>query len=177
MKVLKYLVLALAGVAVLAALIAFALPRTYKVERSIVIKAPMIKIFPQVIDPKGWQRWGVWNRRDPGMEITFSGAPAGPGAKWAWKSKSEGNGQMEITLADFDKRVGYRITFADFDMVAEGRLDFAPEADGVRVVWTGEGDVGGNPYMRYFAVMMDRMVGPDFEASLKNLKELAERPQ
>jgi hypothetical protein len=34
--------------------------------------------------------------------------------------------------------------------------------------------MGGNPVNRYFGVMMDRLVGPDFEAGLANLKALAE---
>jgi len=36
--------------------------------------------------------------------------------------------------------------------------------------------VGGNPLKHYLAMMMDRMVGPDFEAGLANLKALAEKP-
>jgi hypothetical protein len=33
----------------------------------------------------------------------------------------------------------------------------------------------GNLMMKYFAPFMDKMVGPDFEAGLKNLKEVAEK--
>ena len=50
-----------------------------------------------------------------------------------------------------------------------------PEGSGTRVTWTNEGDMGTNPVNRYFGLMMDSMVGPDFEAGLKNLKALAER--
>ena len=51
----------------------------------------------------------------------------------------------------------------------------APDGSGTRVTWTNEGDMGANPVNRYFGLMMDSMVGPDFEAGLKNLKALAER--
>jgi hypothetical protein len=30
--------------------------------------------------------------------------------------------------------------------------------------------------MKFFAPFMDRMVGPDFESGLKNLKDIAEKP-
>ena len=43
------------------------------------------------------------------------------------------------------------------------------------MTWTNQGDVGTNPINRYFAQAMDRLVGPDFETGLKNLKALAER--
>ena len=91
-------------------------------------------------------------------------------------SKSEGSGAMEFTGAEFNKSVGYKINFADFDGAFNGRLEFAQVDKAVRVTWITEGDVGSNPLMRYFALVMDRMLGPDFEGGLKNLKELAERP-
>lgn len=176
MKILKYVLLVIAGLAIALVLIGFALPSKYSVSRSIDIKAPMIKVYPLVYDPKAWARWSVWNQRDPGMKITYSGAPAGVGAKWSWESKSEGSGSMEMTRADFDKLIAYKIKFADFDGVFDGRLEFAPTAGGVKVTWIADGDVGSNPLMHYFALMMDRMLGPDFEGGLKNLKTLAEQP-
>jgi hypothetical protein len=36
--------------------------------------------------------------------------------------------------------------------------------------------MGSNPLNRWFGLMMDRLVGPDFEAGLANLKRLAESP-
>lgn len=176
MKALKIILLGLLGLCVLLGLISFALPSSYKVERSIEINAPMETVYPLVYDPKQWTRWGVWNRRDPGMQVSYSGPPAGVGAKWAWISKSEGSGSMEFTATDFNKRIAYKIAFADHDGVFTGRLEFAPAGKGVRVSWIADGDMGANPLMRYFALAMDRMLGPDFEGGLKNLKELAEKP-
>jgi hypothetical protein len=34
--------------------------------------------------------------------------------------------------------------------------------------------MGGNPVNRWFGLFMDRLVGPDFEAGLGNLKRVAE---
>ncbi len=175
MRVLKYSLLGLLAVVALILLIGMALPSTYKVERSIEISAPMINVYPKVYDPKGWAQWGVWNRRDPGMQMTYSGPPAGVGAKWEWKSKSEGNGGMEIVKADFDKTVAYVLTIEGMDSKLSGRLDFANAGSKVKVTWVGEGDMGMNPLGRWFALFMDKLLGPDFEGSLKNLKELAER--
>ena len=174
MKLVKKILLGLLALAVLLGLISFALPRTYRVERSIDINAPMIAIYPRIYNPKDWALWSVWNRRDPGMAMTYSGEPAGRGAKWAWQSTSEGSGKMEFTAAEFDKLIAYKITFTDFDGELAGRFEFSQAGKAVRVRWIGEGDVGGNPIMRYFAIAMDRMIGPDFEGGLNNLKALAE---
>ena len=174
MKLVKTLLLGLLGLIALLALVSFALPRSYKVERSIDINAPMIAIYPRIYNPKDWALWSVWNQRDPGMVVTYSGEPAGKGAKWAWQSKVEGGGKMEFTAAEFDKLIAYKITFTDFDGEMTGRFEFSQAGKAVRVRWIGEGDVGGNPLMRYFVLAMDRMLGADFEGGLKNLKALAE---
>jgi hypothetical protein len=177
MRVLKRILLGLLGLGVLLALISFLLPSSYQVKRAIEINAPMEAVYPLVYDPKAWTRWSVWSRRDPGMQVTYSGAPAGAGAKWSWRSATEGGGSMEFTGADFNERVTYRVTFRDFDGVLSGRFEFAPAGKGVRVTWIAEGDVGANPLMRYFAIAMDRIQGPDFDGGLANLKQLAEKPQ
>ena len=154
----------------------FFLPSDFAVERSIVVDAPADRVFNLVVDPREWKRWTVWNRRDPQMEITYSGPPFGQGARWAWKSKSEGSGVMTFTRVVPNERLGYELSFPDFGTKSEGDIILVPAGKGTRVTWTNQGDMGRNPLKRYLAVSMDRLVGPDFEAGLANLKQLAEKP-
>ena len=52
----------------------------------------------------------------------------------------------------------------------QGRIEFDSETDSVtNVKWVMEGDMGNNPIKKYFGLMMDKMMGPDFENGLKNL--------
>ena len=51
------------------------------------------------------------------------------------------------------------------------------EGVGTQVTWSMHGNMGSNPLFRWLALFGDRMVGPDFEAGLANLKALAEKPQ
>ncbi|OGA15470.1 MAG: hypothetical protein A3I63_02190 [Betaproteobacteria bacterium RIFCSPLOWO2_02_FULL_66_14] len=175
MKVLKWIVIGVAGLAVVLTLIGFLLPSTFRVERSAEIRAPAEKVYALIEDPRAWARWTVWNQRDPQMKMTYSGAASGPGAKWSWESKTEGNGAMEFTRADPGKMVEYRLSFPELGMSSTGRLTLLAGATGTRISWANEGDMGANPYMHYFAVLMNRMVGPDFEAGLARLKALAEQ--
>ena len=69
----------------------------------------------------------------------------------------------------------YRLTFVDMNMVSTGGLTLSPEGPGTRVSWTNEGDVGNSMMGRWFVPFMDRMMGPDFEDGLRNLKALAEK--
>jgi uncharacterized protein YndB with AHSA1/START domain len=174
MKALKW------GFGIVAALIVLLLaggmllPSTFAVQRSASIAAPPDKVYALVADPRGWAQWGVWSQRDPKMKITYSGAASGAGAVWEWKSESQGDGRMTFTAAEPPSRVAFDLYFPDFGTTSKGELSFAPENAGTRVRWTMNGDMGRNPLFHWMALFMDRMVGPDFEAGLANLKKLAE---
>jgi uncharacterized protein YndB with AHSA1/START domain len=176
MKILQWTLAFLGMVALALLAVGFFLPSTFEVRRSIVIRAPESRIYDDIADPRVWKSWSVWTQRDPQMEMTYSGPPFGQGAKWSWKSRSEGNGSMEFTRVEPNKRVEYALLFADFNMRSTGDFTLQPEAGGVRVTWSNRGDVGTNPVKHYLAAAMDRLVGPDFEAGLANLKTLAEKP-
>jgi uncharacterized protein YndB with AHSA1/START domain len=174
MKVFKRILLGLVAIVILLVAVAYALPAHYIVVRSIVIDAQPEKIYPLVANTRAWKQWSAWNQRDPNMTIVYAGPESGAGAQWKWQSKSEGNGEMTLTAADPDRRIGYRLYFPDFNSTASGALTFDPvSAKATRVTWTNEGDLGNNPMMRWMGLMMDRMVGRDFDAGLANLKALA----
>lgn len=156
-------------------LVGFALPGHYRVERSVVVNAKASAIFPLVGDLKAWRQWGVWFARDPAMQIEYSPATTEVGAWSQWRSKSQGNGKMTITAVHPDDDFEYTMLFADIGMVSHGTLALAPEAGGgTRVTMAMDGALGHNPLYRWFGVFMGKLVGPDFEAGLANLKRLSE---
>ncbi len=174
MKVLKWMLFAVLGLAAVLLLGGLMLSPRFTVVRSASIAAPPEKVYALVADPRRWKDWGVWSRRDPGMKITYTGPPQGAGAAWAWQSPSEGDGKMTFTAADPGKRVAYDLYFPDFGTTSRGDLSFAPDGGGTRVTWTMNGDMGGNPLFRWMALFMDKLVGKDFDGGLTNLKTLAE---
>jgi uncharacterized protein YndB with AHSA1/START domain len=176
MKIVQW-TLAVIGALVLLVLVGgLFLPSKFAVQRSAVINATPNKVYDLVVEPRQWTKWSVWNRRDPNMKITYKGPPFGMGAKWEWVSKSEGSGSMEFTRVEPDRVVEYSLAFPEYNMRSGGALTLEPSGNATRITWTNSGDVGGNPLKHYVAFMMDRMVGPDFEAGLANLKALAEKP-
>lgn len=176
MKILKWIVIVVAALVALLVGAGLLINPAYKVERSVAINAPAEKVYALVAVPAEWKKWSAWNERDPNMKITYIGPPSGLGAGWAWESKSEGNGSMTFTKAEPVKHLAYLLKFPDMGMQSTGDIRLVPEGAGTRVSWSNEGNVGGNPAMRLFVPFMDRMVGPDFEKGLANLKVLAEKP-
>ncbi len=148
----------------------------FSVVRSTVVQAPPDKVYSLLADPRRWKEWSAWNRRDPTMQITYSGPSSGSGAVWAWKSASQGDGRMTFTTAEPGKRLGYELYFPDFGTTSTG--DFALEASGTgtKVSWSMNGDMGSNPLYHWFALLSDRMIGKDFDEGLAQLKALGEKP-
>lgn len=175
MKAVKWALATLVAIAVVVFGGALLLSPTFSVKRSVDVEASADKVYALVAEPRRWKEWSVWNRRDPAMQITYSGPPAGVGAAWAWKSGSEGDGSMTFTAAEPPRRIAYDLYFPDFGTTSKGDLALEPVGAGTRVTWTMNGDMGPTLAFRWFALFADGMVGKDFEAGLANLKALAEQ--
>jgi len=175
MRPMKKILLGFASLIVILTLAGFFLPRHYAIARSIEISAPPEKIYPYIEDPREWAKWAVWNQRDLEMEITYAGAEKGEGARWSWKSRSQGDGGMVFVKAEAPRLIEYKLSFPEFNMTSDGKLELISSGATTKVTWTNEGDAGASPLARYSALLMDVIVGPDLEAGLKNIKALAEK--
>ena len=174
MKIVQWALAVVGALALVVVAVGYFLPSAFEVKRAIDIQAPAARVYDLVADPRLWSKWSAWAKRDPKMDVTFGGPPFGQGARWSWKSKSEGTGTMEFVKVEPNRRIDYTLAFPDYGMRSAGRFTFDDVGGGTRVTWTNGGDVGGNPLKHYLAVTMDRMVGPDFEGGLANLKTVAE---
>jgi uncharacterized protein YndB with AHSA1/START domain len=175
-KIVQWTLAAIGAVALAVVGIGFLLPSRFHVARSIEIAAPADRVYDNIAEPRRWTRWSEWNRRDPAMTIRYGGPPFGQGARWSWKSESEGSGKMVFTRVEPNRRIAYALEFPEYQMKSGGEFQLEEVAVGTRVTWTNEGDVGPNPLRHYLAWSMDSLVGPDFERGLANLKMLSEAP-
>ena len=152
-------------------------PDTFRVERRATIQAPPERVFAMLNDFREWMAWSPWEKLDPAMQRTYGGAERGVGATYAWSgNKKAGAGQMTITAAEPSTRLGIRLEFTK-PFASTNTTEFAltPGAGGTTVSWVMQGPC---PFLfRLFGAFlnMDRMIGPDFEAGLANLKAIAER--
>jgi uncharacterized protein YndB with AHSA1/START domain len=175
MKIVQWTLAVVGAIALALVVGGFFVPSRYQVERDTLIAAPPAKVFDYLVEPRKWTLWSAWSRRDPRMRIVYGGPPFGMGARWSWESASQGDGSMEFIAIDPDRRIDYALVMPAFNMRSIGSLRLAPEGAGTRVTWSMEGDVGPNPLKHYLAAAMDRMVGPDFQEGLANLKAVAEK--
>src|SRR5947209_20294575 len=73
-------------------------PDAFRVERMTSINAAPDAIFPLLDDFRRWPEWSPWEGRDPAMKRTYTGAPAGTGAVYAWRrTRKVAAGRMVIS--------------------------------------------------------------------------------
>ena len=174
LKTIAIVVLVLVG-----ALLAFAAtkPDTFRVQRAASIKAPPEKIFPLINDLHSWGAWSPWEKLDPAMKRTHSGAASGKGAVYEWKGNREvGAGRMEIVAASPPSAVRIKLDFLKpFEAHNFAEFTLEPKGDATNVTWAM---YGPNTYVsKLMSVFfsMDRMVGKYFESGLANLKAATEK--
>jgi uncharacterized protein YndB with AHSA1/START domain len=152
-------------------------PDTFTVERKASIKAPPEKIFAILNDFKQWAAWSPWEKKDPAMKRNFGATTAGKGATYAWEgNKDVGTGNMEIAESLPSSRLTLKLNF-EKPFKANNTVNFtlAPTGGGTDVAWSMEGQNNFMSKIMQVFMNMDKMVGPDFEAGLANLKAASEK--
>jgi hypothetical protein len=166
-------------VIVLAAVLIFAAtrPDTFRVQRATSIKAPSEKIFALIDDFHNWGSWSPYEKLDPAMKRTQSGAASGKGAVYEWQGDSKvGQGRMEITDSSAPSKVVIKLDFIkpfEAHNIAEFTLE--PKGDSTNVTWAMHGPAPFVTKVIGLFCNMDKMIGKDFETGLANLKAIAEK--
>lgn len=166
-------------IVLIAAFLAYAAtrPDSFRVQRSATIEAPPERVFALINDLRSMQTWSAWEKMDPAMKRTYSGAASGPGAAYAWAGNRQiGEGRMEIVESSPPSKVTLRMDFFK-PFPARHTLEFTLQSDGGSTRVT-EAFFGPSPFVsKVMGILcnMERMVGGKFDESLAELKAIAER--
>jgi uncharacterized protein YndB with AHSA1/START domain len=171
--------IAIVVVVLVGALLAFAAtkPDTFQVQRAASIKAPPEKIFPRINDLHSWGAWSPWEKLDPAMKRTHSGAASGKGAVYEWEGNGEvGAGRMEIVEASPPSAVKIKLDFLKpFEAHNFAEFTLEPKGDTTHVTWAMYGPNNYVSKLMSVFFSMDSMVGKSFETGLANLKAATEK--
>ena len=152
-------------------------PDQFTVQRSINIAAPAEKVFPLIDDVRRMNAWNPFARKDPAINIEYSGPPSGVGAAYAWTGNSEvGKGRAEITEATPNEKVVMRLEMIE-PMQAHNivTLTVVPIGSGSDVTWAMRGEMPLIAKVMDVVFGMDSMIGGEFTRGLSDLKQLAEK--
>ena len=174
MKTLKKIIIWLLVLITLLIVVAYILPGSYKVERSILIKGDGSIIYNMVCDFNHWDYWTPWSAKDDPTATEEIIGNCEVGAVHRWAGKEMGKGEMMITEMIPQELIKWDLKFEDFSQKMIIGMLFEPEGDDWVVTWTAEGELGYNPLYRYYGLMIDSDLGADYELGLQQLKDFCE---
>lgn len=177
LTVLKWLFYLIAAIAIIIVGGSFLLPAQAVVTRSIEIAAPPDKIFAIVGDMRHFNEFSPWADLDPDIKYTFEGPESGVGQimKWSSENADVGSGSQMITKHEPPNYVESEL---DFGMRGKSiaTWDLVPSTTGTKATWGFKAGLDGIP-AKWFGLMFERWIGPDYEKGLAKLKAAAERPE
>ncbi len=169
----------IAIVVVIVAILGYAvsLPDTFRVERSISIKASPEKIFSRINDFHRWAEWSPWENLDPHLKRTYRGLVPGAGSSYLWEGNDKvGAGSMEILVSEAPHKIGIKLDFIrPFEGHNTTEFTLAAKGEYTEVTWAMFGPSPYTSKLMGVFFSMDRIVGKDFETGLANLKTATEK--
>lgn len=174
MQLARKVVIGVGGVLLLLLAVGIFLPSRAHVEREILIDAPAATVFALVNDFHQVAKWSPWQESDPNARFDIGGTRRGVGATLAWDGNIVGQGAQRIT-----ESIPYEKVVCELDLGGPGSTTMTftlREADaGTTVLWSFDASFGMNLVGRYAGLMLDSIIGGDYESGLRNLKSMAER--
>lgn len=155
-------------------------PDEFRVQRSISIDAPAARIFESIDSFHRWPAWSPWEKMDPAMQRTHSGATSGKGAIYEWQGNNKvGQGRMEIMESNAPRRIVIKLDFfKPFEAHNTAEFILTPQGDErTEVSWSMSGPTPFVGKIMHVFMNMDKMVGKDFATGLANLKTVNELAQ
>lgn len=149
---------------------------TFEVVRQATISAAPDAIFDQLEDFHRWTAWSPWERIDPAMIRTYEGPDSGLGAAYEWQgNRKAGQGRMEIVDARRATSLTIKLAFLKpFKSASTVVFTLVPDGDATGVTWAMTGPKTFTTRLIGVFTSMDKVVGPDFEKGLAQLKALVE---
>lgn len=154
-------------------------PDSFWIERSALIAAAPARVFAEVNDFQRWHQWSPWAKRDPAMQVNYSGPATGVGATYHWVGNRQvGEGRASIVASQPAQLVRMQLEFLKpFQASNVAEFYFQAEDGGTRVSWSMTGRSNFISKAMGLLCNMDKMVGADFEQGLAQLAAIAEAAQ
>lgn len=173
MYIVLYILLGLAFLIIILGLIA---PKSYEVNRSVVINKSLSEVFSYLKLLKNQDNWSPWAAKDPNMKKIFTGNDGEVGCISAWEGNKEvGSGEQEITGFIENEIIESQLRFLKpFKSTSDAYLKVNKAGGGTKVIW---GFAGKNKFpisIMMLFMNMDKTVGKDFEDGLEKLKSILE---
>ncbi|SDD84500.1 Polyketide cyclase / dehydrase and lipid transport [Niabella drilacis] len=179
MKVIRGILLFLVFLAVSLFVFSLLAPDKQEVVKSIVIKAPVKKVYDQMILLQNFNNWSVWGQSDSSIRYTTNRLPDGQvGTTIMWEGNAllSGKGKIALTGLQPQKQITHHISLMEPQKLeADSRFDLQARDSGTTVTWTFTipSKKPWNVFNLFYSLEKEK--GADFEKGLQALKLIIEK--
>jgi uncharacterized membrane protein len=176
MRIIKTILKVIVALVIILLVAALFMPKDYTVEKSITINKPKTEIFSYIRSLKNQDNFSKWAKMDPAMKKSSKGADETIGFTTMWEGNSDvGKGEQEIKKIDEGKRIDFELRF-EKPMKDVAQAYMTADSTGTNKTLVKWGITGHMNYpMNIMGLLMNKMIGGDFETGLANLKALQEK--
>ncbi len=179
MKGFRLFISFLICVIVVAAALSFFMDTHQSIKRSTSIQAPASAIYAELVKLDNFKHVSVWDQQDSSLVYTLAGNDGTVGASTSWKGSPEisGEGKIEITGLEKDKKISHTISFTKPKKGTAASVFILDQKDTntTEVTWDFKLNTPRpwNIFNLFFS--LDKQMGGDFERGLEALKHIMEK--
>ncbi|WCL82841.1 hypothetical protein PPO43_07030 [Saprospira sp. CCB-QB6] len=171
MSILFTFIVLIAVLALVAAVFAFMLPQSWRIEEVAQLAASPKELLALFQTPANWPNWSAWTK-EQGYSFSFEGPEAGPGAMMFWKSKQI-SAKLIITQAN-EQQINFELEVDRSPLKIQGIMALDNSIpDYTQLAWRLEADLPHNskdPLGRYQAYFLKNYFKTSLLYSLQRLE-------
>ena len=175
MKLSKFIGIVLGTLVGLVLIIALFAPKEFKYEKSIVINAPIEKVWENVNSLSALDKWSPWNAQDPNMKKELIGVDGTIGAIQNWESKIVGSGSQTIETIDkpafFETKLDF---YKPHKTQGKSYVKLTKEKSHTRACWGMTGKIAYPVNIMILFMNIEKDQGKDWDNGLSKLKMISE---
>ncbi len=175
MKILKLIGISILILGILLIIVGLFLPSKVHIERSIMVNSAPDVPYNLINDLTKFNDWSPWYEIDTNAAYTNSELKTGVGACILWKSNNTdlGNGKLTITEIKTNELIVTKLEVEGWDPSSASYF-FTKENNTTKIIWTMDSDMGNNIIGRWFGLLMDDLIGKDYDKGLASIKKICE---
>lgn len=174
MKIMKKILFVILAIFVIAIICMFLIGKKYHFETSMLIKAPIEKVYEQASSSQKFNQWNPWLDLDPTLKINYSGTQGEVGDEYCWKGNEDvGEGCHVITGLVPNQKVETKMMFKlPFESDATSDIILTKEGADTKVTWSMDCEL--DYPMNLMKIFMDSQMEKSYTKGLNKLKSIVE---
>lgn len=151
------------------------LPKSYRIEKSIIVTASPQVCFDKVADLNQYAAWNPWRRLEPEAWHNIEGVPKTVGHRYSWNGKKIGTGSITVKRLDPPLAAELELEFVKpFKSKATDSWKFEASGDATRISWINEGALS-YPVARLMGPFISKSLERQFAQGLENIRAMCEK--